>query len=44
VYISSAVMLYGAQVSAGLYRTFQVTSPIEALTAPPAVESPAKAP
>jgi YihY family inner membrane protein len=44
VYISSAVMLFGAQVSRALYRTFKVPAPDAPVTATPAVESPANAP
>lgn len=42
VYISAAVMLFGAEVSRALYRTLNVTAP--AAPATPAVESPASAP
>ena len=43
-YISSAVMLFGAQVSRALYRTLKVPSPGSAASpAPPAIESARKA-
>jgi len=37
IYVSSAVMLFGAQISCALYRTFKVPAPAPA-PAPPAVE------
>jgi len=44
-YVSSAVMLFGAEVSRALYRTLRVTSPAAPVTpATPAVETPANAP
>jgi membrane protein len=43
-YLSSAVMLFGAQVSRALYRTFKAPAPVELVAASPTVESPAKAP
>jgi len=44
VYISSAVTLFGAQVSRALYRTFRVTAPPGAARATPVVGSAANAP
>jgi YihY family inner membrane protein len=43
-YISSAVMLFGAEVSHALYGTLKVPAPAPPLMAAPAVESPAPAP
>jgi len=44
VYISSAVMLFGAEVSRALYRTLKVPAPAAPAPATAAVESPANAP
>jgi len=44
VYISSAVMLFGAQVSRSLYRTWNVKPPATDASPPGAIESAAKAP
>ncbi len=42
-YISSAVTLFGAEISRSLYRTLKVTPPAEAVADKPAVASPAQA-
>jgi YihY family inner membrane protein len=44
VYISSAIMLFGAQVSSSLYRTWRVKAPAAEAPAAPVVESAGKAP